>query len=58
MTISASQWTRIDEPVLDLAAVRVVEIDGVIYLTDDTSLPEAGRLVSINGVLYLEIYGE
>lgn len=36
--------------------LRVVRVDGEIYYSDDPTLEEVGRLVMINGEIYIYLY--
>lgn len=54
--IPTTQWSRTDEPVLNLSTLRIVAADtpaGFMY-TDDTVAPTAGYFVTVDGELRVQ----
>lgn len=59
MAIGSAQWSRFDDPILDLSILRIVSVGGVLFYTNDQTpeeraLPTAAQFTSISGVVYIK----
>lgn len=57
--IPTTQWTRLDEPVLDLTSLRVVRYNGGYAVTNDETaeeqaMPTVGVVVEQGGDFYVQ----